>query len=148
MAANPPASAGSASSIGKPPVDGAVVPVVTVVVAGRDTNGVGVRNRNGVGVTSCWANPSDLANVSDARATAPWAVSHSASSSAAPANQRPAFTLLVGMSSSPPCAGPVLSQSHSKHGWTRALSRHVTSDRAPQASGGAEQAENEKQPAC
>jgi hypothetical protein len=74
-----------------------VVVVVLVVVDGTVVNGVGVRNRNGVGVGSCWANPSDLANVSDASATAPWAVSHRASNSAAPANQRPAVTLLVGI---------------------------------------------------
>jgi hypothetical protein len=101
MAANPPARAGSASSIGKPPVRGAtvdvVVVVVLVVVDGTVVNGVGVRNRNGVGVGSTWAIPSGLANVSDARATAPWAVSHRASNNAAPANQRPAVTLLVGM---------------------------------------------------
>jgi hypothetical protein len=101
MAANPPARAGSASSIGKPPLRGAtvdvVVVVVLVVVAGCDTNGVGVKNRNGVGVGTSWAIPSDLANVSEARATAPWAVSHRASNNAAPANQRPAVTLLVGI---------------------------------------------------
>jgi ADP-ribose pyrophosphatase YjhB (NUDIX family) len=58
---------------------------VVVVVVVRDTNGVGVRNRNGVGVATCWAIPSGLANVSEARATAPWAVNHRARSNAAPA---------------------------------------------------------------
>src|SRR5438552_4198933 len=104
-----------ASSRGKPPARGAVVVVVAGIVVTPGTKGVGVKNRNGVGVGSC------CAMVSGPAATA--AVTCSVTTIATISSP---MTCLVDMAvqSSRAVRASCSLWLHSKRGWT-----YVNSDR-------------------